>query len=157
MFTKKKVLFPTLPPAQALAWGAGLTDGDGCIHIARQTFKDPARAHRPNFRLRLTVTQSNLPVLQHLQTVVGVTGCVAAPNRTLQQNKQPYSLTFDGDKALMVIKKLYPFLVAKRAEAAVALDFARRCQLNMHPGPKGQSPRIWALREMFYNKLRRMK
>lgn len=157
MFAKKKVLFPTLPPMQALAWAAGLTDGDGCIHIARQTFKDPARAHRPNFRLRVTVAQSNLAVLQYMQTIVGVIGCVAAPKRTLQQNKQHYSLTFDGDKALVVIKKLYPFLVAKRAEAAVALDFARRCQINKHPGPKGQSPRIWALREAFYNKLRRMK
>lgn len=157
MFPKTQVTQPLLPPKVALAWAAGLTDGDGCIYIAKQTYSDPRRENQPNFRLRLTISQSNLPVLQYVQHVVGVNGCVAAPTRTLQQNKQHYSLTYDGRRALAVIRKLCPYLVAKRAEALVALDFARVCRIDEHPGPKGQSPRIWKLREAFYNKLRRLK
>jgi hypothetical protein len=157
MFAKTQIAQPSLPPIMALAWAAGLTDGDGCVHIAKQTFSDPKRIHRPNFRIRLTISQSNLPVLQYFQQVVGVTGCVSAPKRTLQQNKQHYSLTYDGAQALTVILKLRPFLVGKLAEVLVVIAFARVCRINEHPGPQGQSPRIWKLREAYYKKLRRMK
>lgn len=157
MFSKSQIAQPSMPPVMALAWAAGLCDGDGCLHIAKQTFRDPARAHRPNYRMRLTVSQSNLPVLLYFQQVVGETGCVSSPKRTLQQNKQHYNLTFDGKKALAVVQKLRPFLVGKLPEALVMMAFARKCRINEHPGPKGQLPRIWMLREGYYKKLRRMK
>lgn len=157
MFSTSQIAQPSLPPMMALAWAGGLTDGDGCLHIAKQTFSDPARAHRPNFRMRLTISQSNLPVLQYFQQVVGETGCVSAAKRTLQQNKQHYNLTYDGKKALTVIRKLRPFLVGKLPEALVMMAFARQCRINEHPGPGGQLPRIWRLREAYYKKLRRMK
>jgi len=41
MFAKTQIAQPSLPPIMALAWAAGLTDGDGCVHIAKQTFSDP--------------------------------------------------------------------------------------------------------------------
>jgi len=157
MFTKTQFAQPSLAPIMALAWAAGLTDGDGCVHIAKQTFRDPARAHRPNYRMRLIISQSDLPVLQYFQQVVGVTGCVSATKRTLQQNKQHYNLTYDGKKALTVINALRPYMVGKLAQALVMMAFARQCRINEHPGPQGQSPRIWKLREAYYKKMRRMK
>jgi hypothetical protein len=157
MFSKSQITPPALPPIAALGWAAGLCDGDGCIHIARQTYSDPKRSHQPNFRIRLTISQSNLPVLKYFQQVVGASGCVSAPKRTLQQNKQPYNLTYDGAKALTVIKLLTPFLVGKLPEALVVIAYARECRINEHPGPQGQPPSIWKLREAYYKKLRRLK
>ncbi len=157
MFRNIRVSQPSVSNAVALAWAAGLTDGDGCVHIAKQRFKSPRRAGRPIYRMRLTISQSNLVVLQQVQKILGINACMVQVARTTQQNRQAYNLVYDGRAAFEAVAKLCPYLVAKRAEALVLMAFARACRVFQHPGPLGQPAWIWKRREQYYKKLQRMK
>ena len=54
----------SLAQAVALAWAAGFTDGEGCIHISKQL--QPGRKS-PTYRPRLDVSQNNREVLVRLR------------------------------------------------------------------------------------------
>ena len=69
---------PNLTLREEKAWAAGMVDGDGCFHIAKQTFKSPARAHQPCYRARVTVSQSEKAVLERVQGILGQGGKLIA-------------------------------------------------------------------------------
>ncbi len=58
----------SLAQAVALAWAAGFTDGEGCIHISKQL--QPGRKS-PTYRPRLDVSQNNREVLVRLREIIG--------------------------------------------------------------------------------------
>jgi hypothetical protein len=138
-----------------LAYLGGFFDGEGCIHLAKQTFKDPMR--RATFRMRLVIGQNNLEILEYFAQEVGVTGKIHRIARTRAQNRQCYALIFDGATAFEVLRKLLPYLRRKLPEALVALEYEQSCAVHVHPGRRGIDPNDWALRARFYRKLRAMK
>lgn len=138
----------------SLGWAAGFVDGEGCIHLARV---QRTCGNRINYRLRLTVTQNCRVTLEHLQGLLGATGYLTKLRRTLQHNKQVYTLVYDGRNAHNVIATLAPHLVRKRLEAQIALDFYAHGQPGLHPGPKGAPKELWDFRRRCYDKLRRLK
>lgn len=140
----------------ALAWAAGLADGEGCFHIARQIYGDPRRRNRPTYVFRLTVAQSDHFVLQRFLRVLGVHGLIHARRWEPSMNRQPYVLCYSGRHAFDVVRLLYPHLVAKRTHAQVALAFERDGRVYEHRGPGGQDPAVWVVREWYYRKMRRM-
>lgn len=142
------------PTTHDLAYIAGLIDGDGCIHIAKQ--QQPGRP-RPTYRARVTLAQSNYELLCYVRDVLGEPSYLHKVPRTLQQNRQHYTLVYDGRHALAVIAKLLRWLRAKAPEARVLLEYGRVCAIHTHSGPQGHSEEIWRLRESYYLKLRRMK
>jgi hypothetical protein len=141
-------------PSTGLAWAAGFVDGEGCIHLAKVK---RTCGHLINYRLRLTVSQNCLTTLEHLKGLLGVAGYLTKTRRRLQHNKQIYSLIYDGRHAHDVIASLAPYLVRKRLEAQIALDFYTHGQPSLHPGPKGTPKAIWDYRRRCYDKLRRLK
>src|SRR5204863_6998991 len=56
-------------PAFSIEWAAGILDGKGCIHIARQTYRSK---RRDTFRLRVYIVQNNREVLEHFRDGVGI-------------------------------------------------------------------------------------
>ena len=138
----------------ALAWAAGFSDGEACISIARQRF---ASGRRATYRMRFDIGQNNREVLLHFQRSVGVPGRLYATKRTTVTNRQLYQLTYDGVRAHQVIQRLEPWLIRKRPEAIVALQYMTECRIGWHPGPTGFPESLWKLRESFYKKLKRMK
>jgi len=141
-------------PAFSIEWAAGFLDGEGCIHIARQTYRGK---RRDTFRLRAYIVQANLEVLEHFRDGVAIDARIYKVKRTAQHNKQVYTLNFEGKKAMTLIAMLLPHLIRKREEAQTALAYWVEGRVGMRPGPKGLPPEIAALRERFYFKLRSLK
>jgi hypothetical protein len=50
-----------------------------------------------------------------------------------------------------------PYLVRKKREAEVAIDFVEQGQIGLHPGPKGTPECLWDLREKCFKRLRKLK
>lgn len=139
-------------PSEAdLGWAAGILDGEGCVHIARQTYRDPTR--RPTYRLRMTIAQNQIDVLQEFEWAVGLRGSIRSPKPTKKQNKVCHYLNYDGMKAFVVLQKLKEHLRRKREQAKTAEDFRRECDIHVHPGPRGTPEEVWERREWYYNKM----
>lgn len=141
-------------PPVTLSYCAGLFDGDGCILISRQL--QPGRK-RPTYRLVLSLVQNCRITVEHFQKALGLQACLVQVARTRKQNRQVYDLRFDGVHALRALQLLQPYLVRKKLEAEVAIDFWRQCALGVLPGCQGLPESIWKLRESFYKKLQRLK
>lgn len=135
-----------------LGWAAGFFDGEGCVHIARQTYKKDA-TRRPTYRLRLHIAQCSLDVLQEFEWIVGVSGRIVSPKPTKKQNRVCHALVYDGMKAFVVLQKLHEHLRRKRPQSALAAEFRDRCQIHVHPGPGGMAEEVWELREWYYKRM----
>ena len=138
-----------------LAYLGGFFDGEGCIHLAKQNFKDPER--RATFRMKLVLVQNNLEMLEFFKQELGVQGKIHRITRTQKQNRQCYDLLYDGASAFEVLRRLLPYLRRKKPEALVALEYEQNCAVNSHPGARGTSPEIWARRAQYHRKLKAMK
>lgn len=141
-------------PAFSIEWAAGFLDGEGCIHIARQTYRGK---RRDTFRLRVYIVQNNREVLEHFRDGIAIDARIYKVRRTTQHNKQVYTLNFEGKKAMALIALLMPHLIRKREEAQTAWAYWFDGKVGMRPGPKGLPPEIAALRERLYLKLRSLK
>ena len=146
---------PRLPGEVGVAYAAGLFDGEGCVHIARQKKATARRGHI--FRLVVSVAQNNLDTLVDFQTLAGIAGRIYGSPRRGSSNRDTYSLNYDGKDAAALLETLRPFLRRKGDEADVALNFQRNCQLSRHFGPSGCPDHVWRQRERHYKKLRSLK
>jgi hypothetical protein len=135
-------------------YAAGFIDGEGCISIVKQLL--PGRKN-PTYRLRLDVIQNCYHTLTVVVHRVGVPAKVRPVKPRPDQNRQLWSVSYDGPQAHAAIRNLKPYLVRKRREAEVALDFVKKGKISLHPGPKGTPARIWAYREQCFRKLRKLK
>ena len=143
------------PPPFDVRWAAGFLDGEGCIHVVPQTYRDTGR--NTTYRLRLSLAQNNHEVLGHFLRGLGAQGRIYATGRNLGENRQMYTLVYDGKHALEVIVRLMPHLVRKRAEAEVACAFWVEGRCGLRPGRHGLPPQVQATRKRLYLKLRRLK
>ena len=74
---------PRLSPEASLAYAAGMLDGDGCIHIARQNKPSAKRGYI--FRLVTSVSQNHLGTLIDFQELVGLGGAfISKPAKGLK-------------------------------------------------------------------------
>lgn len=142
-----------IPNESDLAWAAGFFDGEGCVHIARHTYGMNS-TRRPTYRLRVTVAQTRLAPLHEFEWIVGFTGSIASPNPTKKQTRICYALNFDGVTAYTVLERLSEFLRRKQPQALLAKEFREQCEIHRHPGPGGQTERIWGLRRWYYERMR---
>jgi hypothetical protein len=146
---------PRLPGAIGQAFAAGLFDGEGCVHIAKQKHSGCTRGHV--FRLVVSISQNHLNTLIDFQSLVGVEGRIYHQTRQGTTNRDWYTLNYDGKTAAALIEVLHPFLIRKASEVKVALEFQNDCHITTHFGPKGCPPEIWQRREALYRKLRNLK
>jgi len=146
---------PRLEGDSALAYAAGMFDGDGCVHIARQKKLTARRGYI--FRLVANVSQNHLGTLIDFQDLVGVAGRIYQQTRKGTQNRDTYSLAYDGRSAAEMIRRISPYLLRKNDEVKVALHFQENCEIGRHFGPNGCPESIWNLREACYRKLRNLK
>lgn len=144
----------SLAQAVALAWAAGFTDGEGCIHISKQL--QPGRKS-PTYRPRLDVSQNNREVLVRLREIIGEDAGLYTVKLQPNHAQQPYSLGYDGEHALRAIAKLRPYLFRKAVEADVLLTYPELTSMGIHPGPGGYAPEVWTERERIYRRLQELK
>lgn len=144
----------TLPGATALAYAAGLMDGEGCIQVIKQMV---AGHKNPSYRLRLEMAQNDLATLANFVHCDGLPATVRPVKREANHSRQVWRVTYDGPQAYAALRRLLRYLVRKKAEAAVGIDFVRRGRIGLHPGPKGTPARLWVLRETYFRELRALK
>lgn len=141
-------------PAFSIEWAAGFADGEACIHIARQKY---GNGRRDTFVLRVSIVQNDLQSLQRFQQGMGIHAGIYAVKRVLGQNRQCYTLNYNGPHAMQLILLLGPFLVRKRMEAITAWQFWVHGQAGRRFGPRGMPAAVMATRERLYWKLRSLK
>ena len=141
-----------------LAWTAGFIDGEGCLHIMKQKYK-LARTGEIKYThtVRLHIVQNNLEVLEHIRDTLGIHANIHKIKRSIETNRQCYTLNYNSSHAYKAIKLIEPYLVRKRPEARAILDFWKLGKLEMRTGRKPLPTEIWDIREWWYRKLQRMK
>ena len=142
------------PTAIARAYAAGLVDGEGCVQIIKHASK--SRKHS-TYRLRLEVAQNDLPTLVNFVHCVGVPAVVRAVKPDSSQRRQVWRVCYDGPQAYAVIRGIRRYLVRKRAEADVAIEFVRRGRIGLRPGSRGTPSGLWEFREQCYLQIRELR
>jgi hypothetical protein len=142
-------------PPFTLAWAAGFVDGEGCIYICKQPYRDSRRKFA--YRLGFCITQTNLEVLEHFRHGMGITETLYKVKRRPQHSRQVYTVNCSGKSALAVITTLYPYLVRKQPEAQAAMDYWCHGQCGKRPGPHGWPASVLAIREAYFKKLKALK
>ena len=109
-------------PDTTKAWIAGFFDGEGCINIGRQF---PGNRATPRFILNVRVSNTAQPSVEVFQKVFG--GRVYRLAR-----KSWHSICFQwyiyGEAAAQFLRIIYPYLVVKREQAELALEFYDSCR-----------------------------
>jgi len=139
----------------SIEWAAGFADGEACIHIARQRYRNGSRSD--TFVARVYITQNSLEVLEHFRDGAGIDARIYKTKRTAGQNRQCYSLQYEGARAMALITLLMPHLVRKRAEALTLWAYWIQGQVGTRHGSKGVPPALFAIRERTYLKMRSLK
>jgi hypothetical protein len=144
-----------VPGVLDFGWAAGLLDGEGCVHLARQTYAGNAR-RRPTYRLSVSVAQTRLSVLQEFEWIVGITGTYTSQPPRLLQRRTCHSLIFGGMRAYVVLEQLHSLLRRKQPQAELARRFREECDIHQHPGPEGHSEDVWDLREWYHGEMSKL-
>ena len=147
---------PRLTGDEAIAYAAGLFDGEGCISILRQ--KKRQTRHGYIMRLSVTLAQNHLQTLADFTDLVGIPGRLyTIPRARTKSNRDTYALNYTGEPMERLLRKLQPFLHRKRDEVDLAFKFIQEGQINRHFGPHGVPADIWRLRVTLANKMSKLK
>lgn len=108
---------------QKYAYLAGLTDGDGCISISVR--KDVKCKRGVSFYMSLKIASINLVHLEVLKEEFGGSTGSAGKVR-VDRVSQVYQWNISGKAAALLLTKLYPFLLNKKDQAELAINFQER-------------------------------
>ncbi len=97
-----------------LAWAAGFIDGEGCIGIWK-------RKDRPSYRFHIQVENTDFRPLNKLCSMFG--GSVWTSKR-VKKFKTLYGWKIEGQKAAQVLNLVFPYLIVKKEQAEVAIEYA---------------------------------
>ena len=105
---------------EMLAWAAGFIDAEGCISIVRGQGR-----RSPNHYVSIQVGNNDLPPLQVLADMFG--GTVKTRKTLYGTSKTHFSWwSRSSGPALQAIADLSPYLVSKREEADLVVEFGKR-------------------------------
>ena len=103
------------------AYFAGYTDGDGCFHISQMINK---KTGITKFKNVFIVSSTNLDIL-HFFCIHFGGSCKLSSNKNIAHKLQ-YHFKLGGKKSINLIEKIYPFLVEKRKEANIFIQFIKK-------------------------------
>ena len=122
-------------------YAAGFFDGEGCIIITKTT---------KQYALRCTLGNTNREVLEQLKSQWG--GCIKLHNGF--KVKAGWQWDIAANQAAHFLTDISPFLVIKREEALLGLEFQQEVSNRTK---HSNSPEDWALREGYKLALSEMK
>jgi len=142
-----------------IAWISGFFDGEGCISICKQPYESSDGKRKHSHRLTVCISQNNYEVLQHFKDMSDIHGKIFKVKRTVDVNRQCYTLKYDARHAYRLLILMRPFLVRKGAEVDAIKMFWIEGQMETRgrTGRKPVDPEILAAREKWYRKLQKMK
>ena len=133
---------------EGIIWAAGFVDGEGNINIQRY-INTRGRTHRPCHNLLLQVSQTSLDPLQKLKELWG--GRVGQQRRKNPRCALTWNWWVSGKDAAQALAELRPYLLVKKEQADIALEFA---QLKRHQPSRRPSRLEVNLRESLHLRLR---
>ena len=147
---------PCSPREVALAWAAGIIDGEGCLFISRH--KPDAKYHVRTFqyRLGLKVTMGHQPTVIRVSQIFGV-----GSRHRVEQSKKGFNTAYtwlaQARLLLPILDAIKPYCVTKSDEINVALEFLR---LPKWYGGNNRGPKSKEYQETEYalwDRMRRLK
>lgn len=110
---------------------AGLIDGEGCIYIGR-TYAKAITGRKPDSRqylfLSVSITSTTLPLMLWLKDNFG--GSFRSKRVRKQGWKECYGWRLMSQQAAGLLRRVLPYLIIKKEQAEVALEFQDRLSCN---------------------------
>lgn len=143
------------------AWLAALIDGEGCISIGRNKARTNGAGNgfcNDNYHAFVCIGNNDRELLDHCVAITGY-GSVRVKDRPfrdsrgIQSRRTYYGWRLDSEKAITIIREVYPFLIAKRRQAILAhnLDLSNKAGRELRGNgtlPESEQEKRQFLKEM---------
>lgn len=130
------------------AWAAGIVDGEGCIGLEKN-----GHSRTQSYTLGLSIEMTHLSTIQKLRRIFGC-GKQYERHRN-KRHRKLYQLQLHGKEASDAIRKMLPYLVTKREQANLAIEYSERCQTE--PGNNQPvSVEVQNLRQIMYEEMQEL-
>ena len=106
-----------------IGWLAGIIDGEGSISIHRMNEKETIGGIR--HRLDLSIVNTNKDMILLIQSWFGGSFWIKNKKDTNPNHKTCYRWRIEGLRSVPIIKMVYPYLVIKKSQATIALEFSK--------------------------------
>lgn len=133
-----------LTPEQA-AYIAGFWDGEGSIGI--WAHKRPNRKRSHYYNVRMTVSNTNLEVLEYIRDLLG-SGTIHQEKVVNGNAKTLYRLCLSEGKTRQLIPQLLPYLVVKKKQAVLCLQ---ALSVRYNGGRAGVDDETWKKQDQFHS------
>lgn len=137
------------PSDEDLAYFAGAIDGEGCILISKALPKKKS----PIYKLSLTAANTDPNFIFYLNTIFP--SYINNAAHATKQRRNTYSWGANGDYACEILRLIYPFLIIKKEQASIAIEFQKT--FNNYYGYFGVPNEILLLREKLFIENKRLK
>ena len=108
----------------------GLVEGEGSITLGRGICKNPQRF---SLHPRFFITNTDMILLKKVQSIIGGT-IFKKEKRQKINHKSGFKLCIDGKKVKTLLLKLEPYLISKRKQCQLLLEY-----VNTHERKNGYS------------------
>ncbi len=135
------------------AYLAGLIDGEGSIYIGKSKPNNLAGTKNPTYRLSLDITSTYYPIIKYLVDLYG--GWVHY--REGKGRKNSWASQWQGQRVCEILEFVFPYLIIKREEALVAINYQKGRVNGWCRGMKGQTPEDLIRHEVYRIKLQELK
>jgi hypothetical protein len=142
---KNNQTIPRKPDDVDKAYLAGLIAGDGSIHVSKQPQKN--RKFRPYYQISVCVEMVAQEEIQWIVDTFG--GQMTVRNRDKYHRRESYRYKVNGEKAIELLKLVYPFLKHKKRQAALAFKLREVVKQTLYQ----RHPERLHLREELYNEI----
>lgn len=120
-----------MPNETDYAWAAGFLDGEGCLGVYVGSGYGGCKTHV----VRVSVSSTSREVVEHLQGIIG--GSVTVKSHQREGWSQGYQLQISRAAAVVhALEMLMPYIVLKRPEAELVLQFCRGITSKSSPKAK---------------------
>lgn len=133
------------------AYLAGLIDGEGCLGIYRRSLRHAGRRQltpAPSYGPRLSIVNTNLDVMAWLSRKLG--GGKWFGKKRISGHKPVYCWhTYWTDLIFEICRRCAPYLIIKRRQAILVLEFPAHVRCNQWTA---ETQQIGATKEALYQK-----
>ena len=146
------------PTNEELAWVAGIIDGEGYIRIARRIFIPKSLPNsKVYYRLEVFVGMVHKPSIEKLQSIFNKGKIkIVTPDKNKNHVRVVWRWILSQYESVDVLKFILPYLITKKDEALVALEFAK---LNDKRGRKIKklTQEDWNAKDSLFIKIKELK